>query len=204
MEDHLLPEEQMLRSALQPGPECPSVVQLERLLDHASTSPELPLHVESCTYCQNELHMLKEFRSGAIRASEAQAVRRITAQLQARSGNILKRRQPRDRESWWRALWTTPWLAPAGLAVAGLLIAVGINLQYRGAPPIVHTPGAGDEVLRSNAVSVTAPVGDVQQAPSDVEWLPAANAARYEVRLLEVDGTELWRAESAGVRIAFP
>jgi hypothetical protein len=51
---------------------------------------------------------------------------------------------------------------------------------------------------------VIAPSGNLRRAPSEIRWQAAPNAVRYEARLLEVDGAELWKAETAENRIEFP
>ncbi len=48
-----------------------------------------------------------------------------------------------------------------------------------------------------------APLGDVA-APADLQWEAVPGAAKYLVRVMEVDGTEIWRTEGQGTRIALP
>ena len=93
---------------------------------------------------------------------------------------------------------------PAALAFVGILAVVAIGLQTRNSPPALHSPGTNRTVFRSNAIIVTAPSGDIRQAPSEIRWQTDPGAAKYEVRLLEVDGTELWRTATAESAVQLP
>ena len=46
-----------------------------------------------------------------------------------------------------------------------------------------HERDHGNEVTRSTAVAVNAPVGDVAEAPRRFDWPPVARAVRYRVRV---------------------
>jgi hypothetical protein len=200
-------EKQVLQSGLGPGDDCLPVEQLEKFVMEGSTPPApLAEHVKSCTYCRTQVQLLREFDAGTPREIETEAVRLITSRLRARSNEIFPAsREPVEvREPWWRAFWRAPWLSPAALALAGILVAVALSLQMRNAPPGLHPPNPDREVLRSNAISVIAPTGDIHQAPSEIRWQAAPNAVRYEARLLEVDGAELWIAETPENRIELP
>lgn len=196
-------EKQILHAALGPGDDCLPVEQLEKFVIEGSTPPaSLAEHAESCTYCQTQIQLLREFGAGTPRETEAEAVRLITARLRARSNEIFQAaRAPVEvHEPWWRA----PWLSRAALALAGVLVVVALGLQIRSTRPGLRPPNPDLEVLRSNAISVIAPSGDIQQAPGEIRWQAAPNAVRYEVRLLEVDGAELWKAVTAENRIELP
>jgi hypothetical protein len=200
-------EKEILQSALGPGEDCLPVEQLERFIIEGSTpAPPLAEHITSCAYCQTQIELLREFHAGTPRETETEAVRLITSRLRARSNEIFQaERAPVEaREPWWRAFWRAPWLSPAALALAGILVVVALSVQMRNAPPGLRPPHPDREVLRSNAISVIAPSGDIQQAPSEIRWQAAPNAVRYEVRLLEVDGAELWKAETVENRIELP
>jgi hypothetical protein len=195
------------REALKPGKDCPTVEELETLLG------ELPpgnfvRHVEDCANCRTELEMLRSFHSNEIPAGDAAAVRAIAKRLHADSPEIFGRAVA---EPWWKRLFTTPWftgvwLRPAALTAAALLVAAGVAIQIRhsGVPPINGVTDAGQEVLRSSTIAVLAPIGDVPEAPVEVRWEAAPTAARYRVRLLEVDHTELWKADVSEPRAALP
>jgi hypothetical protein len=97
-----------------------------------------------------------------------------------------------------------PWLSPAAVAVAGVLILVAVGLQWRSSQPALHAPAAADEPLRSNRIAAISPAGDLGRVPTEIQWQPAPSAARYEVRVLEVDGAELWKSDTGATRIDLP
>jgi hypothetical protein len=200
-------EKQILQFALGPGGDCLPIEQLEEFVIEGST-PLAPRaeHVQRCTYCQTQVQLLREFHGGTPRDSETEAVRLIASRLRTRSNEIFQaERAPVEvREPWWRAFWRGAWLIPAALALASILIVVALSLQMRNVPPGLRPPQPDREVLRSNAISVIAPSGDIREAPSEIRWQAAPNAVRYEARLLEVDGVELWKAETAESRIELP
>jgi len=200
-------ENQILQAAFGPGDHCLSVEQLEKCVVDGSIPPApLAAHVESCTYCQTQAQLLREFGAGTLRETETEVVELITARLRARSNEIFQATKPQVevQEPWWRAFWSAPWLSPAVLALAGILVVAAISLQMRNSAPSLHTPRPDQEVLRSNTISVIAPSGDIREAPDEIRWQGAPNAVRYEVRLLEVDGAELWKEETVQNRIELP
>jgi hypothetical protein len=201
------PKNRILQAALGPGGQCLPVEQLEKFVIDGSIPPApLAAHVESCTYCQTQIQLLREFGVGTLHETEAQVVRLITSRLQARSNEIFRAaREPAEaRDPWWRVFWRASWLSPPALALAGILVVVAVGLQMRNGPPGLRPPRPDNEVLRSNAISVIAPSGDIPQAPGEIRWQAAPHAARYEARLLEVDGAELWKGETSETRIEFP
>jgi hypothetical protein len=200
-------ENNELRAALGAGRDCPPIEQLEQWLAKSGTvSPDMSRHIETCAYCKTELALLRDFQSGALRESEAAPVRIITERLRARSSAILPARpEAQLRDSWWRAFWTVRWLTPAALAAAAVLIFIAVDVQWRNSAPALHAPAAPDqEVMRSGAITVVSPRGDVQQTPAQVRWQPIRGAVKYRVRLMEVDHSELWSAETTEEHIDLP
>lgn len=200
-------EKRLFKTALEPGEGCPPVAQLEQLfIEGSAPSAALAAHVESCAFCQTEVQLLREFDAGASRETETVAVQAIASRLRMRSNEIFRPRpEPVDvKEPWWRWFWKAPWFSPAALAAAAIVVVVAVGLQTRNSQPVLHSPGTDGEVFRSNAIVVTAPSGDVAQAPAEIRWEPASGAVRYKVRLLEVDGHELWRAETVGSAVQLP
>jgi hypothetical protein len=198
--------QRILRAALGPGKSCLPDEQLEKLATEDShPEPAQAEHIQSCGYCKTQLQLLREFSAGTLRESETEAVQLITARLRERSDEIFDRpRVPEQPESWWKTLWRTPWLRPAAVALAAVSVVVVLSLQMRNGPPGIHTPRPEEEVLRSNAISVLAPAGDIREVPNEIRWQPAPHAVTYQVRLLEVDGAELWKAETTSDRIDLP
>jgi hypothetical protein len=199
-------EKRIFQAALQPG-DCPPIEQLEKLLMEGSAPPAaLAAHVESCAFCRTEVQLLREFQGGSPRETEAAAVQSIASRLRARSSEIFKpeRASVDARQPWWRLFWSAPWFTPAALAFVGILAVVAVGLQTRSSSPALHSPGTNGTVFRSNAIVVTAPSGDIRQAPSEIRWQTDPGAVKYEVRLFEVDGAELWRTETYESAVQLP
>ncbi len=190
---------EFFRRALQRTPECPPIETLERVIDHPDADPRLAAHVQSCAYCGAEVEMLQTFCAADVPAEDSWAVENITERLGRRPVAVVPATAPRR---WFQM----PWLRPLALSSAAIMALVAIGLQFRGGgpPALGTTPSGGSEVLRGTTVTVTAPGGDLAKAPEDVRWEAAPTAIRYRVRLLEVDGHELWSAETAETAIPIP
>jgi hypothetical protein len=192
----------ILRGALGPGDECPQVEELIRAVAEPSqpASTELANHLKSCDYCQTELHLWKTFDAGSG-TQTSKDVHRVTAQLHEKMRGVFIR--PPSLETpgnWWKQVFSVRWLAPATLAMAGLLLVAGIVVKYRQASPLPAVDGRspfGQEVFRSPSLTVVGPSGDLQNRPSKIHWESIPGATKYVVRLLEVDHTEIWRAETS-------
>jgi hypothetical protein len=211
MSEDRQPEQELFRAALGPGKSCPPVEELARLIDEPSGAglpPTLADHVQSCSYCRNELHLLQTFLSAETPEEDIEAVRFVTEQLRTRSAEIFARPvvAPAQPTSWWSTLFALPWLRPSAFTMAAVLIvvAIGFQLRFAGPPALRPLGGSGAEVLRSHTLDLLTPKGDLQQAPREIQWQPSPGAVKYEVRLLEVDRTEMWKTETAQTRVELP
>ncbi|HXB75563.1 MAG TPA: hypothetical protein VNY05_45440 [Candidatus Acidoferrales bacterium] len=200
-------EHDVFYEALKPGGDCLPESDLETLLGEFAPE-DLVRHIENCPHCRTELNMLRSFHSNEIPAGDTAAVRAIAERLHANSAEIFGRTVA---PPWWKRLFTTPWftkawLGPAAWTAAALLVVAGAAIQWRhtGAPSLNPVTDAGREVLRSSTIAVLAPAGDLREAPLEVRWESAPAATRYQVRLLEVDHTELWKAEVSDTHTAIP
>jgi hypothetical protein len=199
-------EQEALRTALGPGMDCPPIEDLERLTSEQPPAPNVARHLESCSYCRTELEMLHAFQA-AEAGPASKEVERVSELLRARSKTILS--QPRLTEArapWWRAAFNPRRLAQASFAMAAVLVAAVVMIQFRPTKdrPLPDTTQSGQEVLRSGGFAVLSPVGDVQEHPGEIRWEKVANAVNYRVRVLEVDASELWKAETAAEHIDLP
>jgi len=92
----------------------------------------------------------------------------------------------------------------SGALAAVLLVASGITvytLRSRSGPaPKVVDEGA----LRSQAVVLLSPLGDVDARPVELRWQPVPAAATYQVEILEVDRHSLWKSETPRTRLTIP
>jgi hypothetical protein len=205
-------ETEIMRAALGQSKECPTLDQLERLTEDAAPVPAgLAQHLKSCAYCQTELHLLHSFLAGEARQGN-EDVRQVTANLRTRQSQTTLMTVPTppsfagEREPWWKTVFTVRHLAPASLAMAAVLLVVAAVVFYRhGSQPVFEaTNHGGPEVFRSSSLTVVSPTGDLQERPSEVRWEPVPGAAKYQVRLLEVDRSEMWKTETSENRIELP
>lgn len=190
----------LIRNAMGPGRDCMPVEMLEQCVDPASIPPDLAGHLDSCAYCRAELELLRSFLR-APNSDEAKAVRMITKRMQL-PGSAAK---PAPF-SWWKGLFHIRWLSPAAVAMAGVLFAVAVGLEWRhGTEPRINVPNQPEtEVLRSGSISVIAPLGDLTEVPNRIAWQPVSGAAQYQVRLLEVDRTQLWNTSTSATEAEIP
>ena len=99
-----------------------------------------------------------------------------------------------------------PRLAKASFAMAAILVAAVVVIQFRPIKdrPLPDTTQSGQEVLRSGGFAVLSPVGDLQKQPAEIRWENVPTAVNYRVRVLQVDGSEIWKAETAADHIDLP
>ena len=180
-----------LDRTLQPTPGC---IPIERF-GEARTSRENE-HLTSCARCQTELSLWQEFDSSTPSADEGGSVQWVVAELGRRSTQAP--RTIRDRP-WW-------WLARPRVAAAAATIAVGALIGYGvwDPEPRVGVRQDTPQVYRTVGVQAVSPVGDVVAAPRSLEWAPLPGAVVYDVQMLEVDHTSLWRGTAASTRIELP
>lgn len=186
---------------LEPGPSC---LPLERLAE-ALTADEAA-HVAGCARCQTERDLFAAYDANVPVEGEGLAVEWIAAQT--------KRRLAQSQPEAARPAAPAPAAAPqrarslpswALIAASVALIVGGAALLMtpdRGVDPASGT-GAGD-VYRTARIDIAGPVGELTEAPAQFAWTGVAGAAQYEVRLTEVDGTELWRVTTASPAVAVP
>lgn len=188
------PVERKWRAALQATADC---VPIERL--DADLTPTEQAHVAGCARCQAELAVFAAVDADGARPGEGAAVTWIAAETRRRLGTagivgatVATTAAP-PRKSW---------LPTWALAAASLVAVLGGAWLLR--EPAVTVDRPGEDVYRSAGLDVVAPTGEVDVVPEAFEWTPVTGAARYEVRVREVDGTELWRGSSVTARLVLP
>jgi hypothetical protein len=199
------PDDELLAAALAGARDCPPLEDLECLLTEGAPAP-LKRHVDGCSHCQTELQMLRSFISNEVAEHEKAAVDSIATRLRAGSTAIpAVRRGVEEHHSWWKRILAVRWLTPATAALALAMVVAGVTIELRrGRQPSLDTAIGGTEVLRSSAIAVLSPIGDLREKPAEIRWEAAPNAARYRVRIMEVDRTELWSQETTTPRIDLP
>lgn len=183
------------------APNCPPV----DLLLAENSSGEVRSHAAACPHCQTELALFRNFAQAAPRRGEWNHVQWITKRLKrtkwdaAQPGVV-----PETKPAWWKQIVAARFLTPAFAAVASVLLVVGVvQVSHRpGLPPEVRI--SEDQPFRSSQLDVIAPVGAVVEAPAQLRWRAVPGAAGYEIRVLEVDRTELWRTTVPTTSVAMP
>lgn len=169
--------------------ECPTPEVLAQLFDGRVTgerSAELKAHLNGCALCAAEWTMMSEFAAGEPEPSEMADVDSIVSHVR-RSPSM-----PSEAAPAWKRWFTLPNLPKLAGAFAVLALVVAAGLQLRSS----RTTGldgfeASDRMRSSTTIQNVIPHGDLDAIPGEFTWKPVSGAALYELRLAEVDGTEL-------------
>jgi hypothetical protein len=167
----------------------------------------LAKHLQTCTYCQTELHLLKKFLAEDA-VAQAPAAANAAEQLRKRSKQIFRQAFPAPEPApWWKSAFTVKRMAQAALAMAAVLLVAAAIVFLRSAPfqPQLEAKNqTGQEVLRSGSFALLSPAGDLQERPKEMAWEKVPQASSYQIRVLAVDGSEIWNATTAETRIELP
>lgn len=175
------------KEVLAPTPDCIAIERLGGELDAASLA-----HLETCARCQAELAMFREFESGDRSAEEAEATQWIAGELQ--------RRLAEDNKV---VPFRTKSLRPLYAAAAAILLVVGAAYFVQFREPSVDPLGTAN-VYRSARLEGLAPTGDIPSAPNELRWSRVDGASHYEIRILEIDATEVWRTRTTEPHVVLP
>lgn len=187
------PVERRWRETLETTADC---VPLDRLGEEMTTMERT--HVAQCARCQAELALFAALDADAPRPGEGAAVAWVAAETRRRLGTAGIVPAAVDAVTPRRTSWLPSWALMAASVVA---VAAGA-LLLRTPAVTIETPG--EQVYRSAGLEVVTPSGDVEAVPEAFTWTPVTGAVRYEVRVREVDGTELWRGTSPDPRLELP
>jgi len=193
---------------LGPTDECPTIEELGPLCSgDAIAASRWSGHVQVCGFCQTELHLLQTFLAdrpphatqNASNAAEILATKRKEIFKQAFP--------PPNSTPWWKSAFTLRRVAQASFAAAAVLLLAGAVIFLRSTGPQPQLEAGNQnapEVLRSASFSLVSPSGDVRERPTEIRWELVSGAASYQVRLLEVDRSEFWKASTTDSRIEIP
>jgi hypothetical protein len=186
-----------LKSIFSETPECLTADELEALLGTPAADERwLPAraHLAQCPHCQAELAMLSSFLSPEVSAEERPHVQAIVQRLRANS--------PAATEPWWRRIFRPAALVPVSLALTAIALVLTFEANHRTAEVIgaMHT----SDVMRSQTLEAVEPVGGITSVPEFLSWKPVAGAAKYAVRLMEVDRTTLWSEQATSTSVIIP
>lgn len=206
-DDSTLRERAILNAALSGHSPCLSIDQLAaldegRLAPHALASARV--HLDACPKCRAELDLFHNFQAAEASPGEAADLAWISNQLKPT-------RQPAPpppteaRLPWWRTLFAPSSLPRLAWVAASVLVLVSVSLYLRGTrQPALDLPGNDPGVLRSAEIRLLAPTGDLTAIPTQFQWQPVPGAARYEIRLLEIDRTEIFKASATAATLPVP
>jgi hypothetical protein len=169
------------RDVLQQTPDC-----IDALRFGEELTPVEHAHVESCVRCQSELALFREMMAVETSPSSQWIAGRLRTSRQSSAAGAVGRR---------------PSVAYAIAAM--LVVLVGIAAWMRFDEPSIAIP-TGTDVYRSARLEVIAPKDDVAQAPNELRWNGVPGATRYSVRILEVDATQVWSAETIETSVMLP
>lgn len=154
-------------------------------------------HLEVCARCRTEQTLWQQFSEAEPGEHEGAAVQWISAELKRRAA--VKQEPRRDWLAWLKPLRTT---SGAIATVTVLFIGAAGLVATRDSWGESYAPPS--EIYRSVDVAVTAPKGDLNQAPSELAWRAVSNAASYHVRVIEVDNTLLWQQSATSTTVSIP
>lgn len=182
-----------LSSDLQPTPDC---IPLERLGNDLTAAERI--HLDTCARCHAELALWQAFNEPSRDAAESDAVDGIVARLRrSRAGSHGSAAPPLAQR-----FQRTDARRLLGVAAA-IMVAATLGYVVWDREPAVPPP-TGEQVYRSASIDIVSPSGDVVGPPRELVWVALPAAARYDVRILEVDGTVVWRATSLSSRLDLP
>ena len=184
---------------------CPDLDELFRILGEEKPAREFEEHLERCPRCATEAAMYREFESGGLRPGEQDDIAWVVRRLQQEDPAAAPPRSQRGDGGWIsslaRRLSSLGWrpLAPLAAAIA---LAMVLWTWSPGVPDVVDVSDA--PTLRAGQIESLEPTGVLTAAPTELRWEAVPGAAVYQVRVLEIDRTELWRADTTEASVAMP
>jgi hypothetical protein len=182
---------------------CLSPEELEAYLEKRQSPAEqlrTSEHLAACAVCRTEIGLFQEFHAGTVRAGEANDVAWISARLKdqaaAARGEI--------RQRWWHRLLAAPLMPRVAVAMATVLLMVSAALWLRQPGEPGFRPSPGEDVMRSQAIAFAEPIGDVPSVPTEFRWVEVQGAAKYQLRVMEVDGVVVWEAGANRAFVEMP
>jgi hypothetical protein len=187
----------LIQTALRRGSDCPELTHFFEALEAASQTParvQAEQHLSGCPGCQTEWSLYRQFEAAEMRPDERPAVDYIVKQVQSKRAAQRREDRAADRRSSWQRFLTpaiTPaWLGGAAIAMAALIVAIGIGSQWRTrhTAPEVYTD---NQILRSQLIELTTPLTELTRPPSEIHWKSLPGVTQYTVSITEVDQTRI-------------
>ncbi len=182
-------DKQRWETVLDAGASCLSLDRLGEPL-----SPDEQAHVATCPRCAAELRMFEAYEDDTP-GEDAAVIREMSIELARRAARVSAGTAPAR----------TAMLAATMLRWAAVLV-MGAGAAYAvfGRQPSPVAPAGTDLVYRSGTVELISPAGDVEVLPAEWTWRAVPGAVRYDLRIREVDGSDVWSGSSAQSRLGIP
>ncbi|MBL8173636.1 MAG: hypothetical protein JNK48_03145 [Bryobacterales bacterium] len=190
---------ELWRQAASRRPDCPSVDDWAAYPDLPAGAPQrraLDQHRASCPACEAEAAMLASFLAAEPQPAEAADLAYIQGKLPTRAPHAAP-------APWWKQIFApSTFRVWAFAAVAFAAVAIGLQYRSGSLPPVTQETGG---VMRATlSVEGVAPVGDLPAPPRQFTWQAVSGAASYTLRILAVDGAELYRCEASAQPSCLP
>ena len=182
------------RDDLQPTPQC---IPPERTGEPLSERERE--HVAECPRCEAELALWNSFETApSTGATEEADVAWVVERLRTRFAPAPRVIRPAPGRFTMRTV--RPVLA---IAAAALLI-VSVGYLALDPSPRIRSGPMQNGVYRSLTLRLIEPIGDLAEPPREFSWLAIPDAVDYDVQVLEIDRTVLWRTSSTSTRVVLP
>ena len=188
------PPRESLKEDLGRTADCIGLARLDGPLTDAERS-----HVAACVRCQTELAMYAAFRDSTPVADDEADVAWVASEVRRRAAREPVKLTPKTPQR----ILSNPGWRPVAIAASALL-AVTLGYVAWDREPAIRDSRPGTDIYRTEQVRIVGPSGDLPAAPAELAWVAVPGAARYDVSVLEVDRSPLWRGTSPVPRIALP
>lgn len=197
----------LLSQAGSVAPDCLTVEQLDQY-GRQTLSPvdadAIAAHLRACPHCTNELAMLHEFLAGEVPPAQQPDVQYVIKGLEASRTRLLDA-APRKADpmagSWWRNLFGAFAFPRLALALGTMLVIAGGTLFLRHGRVAPSEDFSESGTFRTARITGVSPAGDITTLPEYISWDDVPGARSYQIRMLEVDGNELWRTTVSTNRV---
>jgi len=166
-------------------------VPIERLGDVLTEAEQI--HIASCARCQTEFALRSEFDSALPIENEGLDVQWTASELRRRRAAEMPSRRG------WRAE-----IRPLMALAAGIVFVASVGYLVWDREPIVRQPSRTTPVDRGSRIDALAPTGDIARVPEAFSWAAVEDATTYELTVMEVDRSVLWRESSSVPRVTPP
>lgn len=195
-----------IRKALQRDSNCPELSELFEAMNQDTLDPRrlrAEQHMKSCPGCQTEWALFRQFEAGEVRPDERSHVDYIEQQLKSKRAAERRTQNAPEFRSFWQRFWTPAWMGGFAVAMAALLMTIGLTSQWRTRHSL-SGPSEDHQTLRSQSLEILTPLHGLTQPPAEISWKPVEGAATYAITLTEVDGTRIFYTKVTSSSLSLP